>query len=150
MKIILLKDLKGTGKKGEVVEVNDGYARNFLIKKGLAQEGTQQNLYVYEQRKKAQEAKIAREKAEAELLKKKLSGVTVTVEAKCGKDGGKMFGSVTGEMISDALKKLGYDIDKKKIYMKDNIKDFGTFEVTLKLYAEVSETVKVNVIRQEA
>ena len=147
MKVILLKDVKGTGKKGEIVEVNDGYARNFLIKKGLAQEGTQQNIYVAEQRKKAYEAKIAAERAEAREVANKLKNVTVKGSAKGGENNGKMFGSVTSEMISNALKDLGFDIDKKKIEIKDSIRDFGEFEVVLKLYSEVSQTLKINVVR---
>ena len=147
MKVILLKGVKGTGEKGEIVEVNDGYARNFLIKKGLAQEGTQQNIYVAEQRKKAYEAKIAAERAEAREVANKLKNVTVKVSAKGGENNGKMFGSVTSEMISNALKDLGFDIDKKKIEIKDSIRDFGEFEVVLKLYSEVSQTLKINVVR---
>ncbi len=147
MKVILLKDVKGTGKKGEVVEVNDGYARNFLIKKGMAQEGTAQNLYVVEQRKKAYEAKVKAERAEAQAIAEKLKNVVVTVSAKGGENGGRMFGSVTGEMISTALQDLGYSVDKKKIEIKESIRDFGTFEVLLRLYPEVSQTVKINVVR---
>ena len=147
MKVILLKDVKGTGKKGEIVEVNDGYARNFLIKKGLAQEGTQQNIYVAEQRKKAAEAKIAAERAEARESANKLKNITVKVSAKGGENNGKMFGSVTSEMISTALKDLGFDIDKKKIEIKDSIRDFGEFEVVLRLYSEVTQTLKIQVVR---
>jgi len=147
MKVILLKDVKGTGKKGAIVEVNDGYARNFLIKKGLAQEGTQQNIYVAEQRKKAVEAKIAAERAEAREIANKLKDITVKVSAKGGENNGKMFGSVTSEMISNALKELGFDIDKKKIEIKDSIRDFGEFEVVLRLYSEVTQTLKIQVVR---
>ena len=147
MKVILLKDVKGTGKKGAIVEVNDGYARNFLIKKGLAQEGTQQNIYVAEQRKKAVEAKIAAERAEAREIANKLKDITVKVSAKCGENNGKMFGSVTSEMISNALKDLGFDVDKKKIEIKDSIRDFGEFEVVLRLYSEVTQTLKIQVVR---
>ena len=150
MKVILLKDVKGTGKKGEIVEVNDGYARNFLIKKGMAQEGTAQNIYVVEQRKKAQEAKIKAERAEAQAVAEKLKNTVVTVYAKGGDNGGKMFGSVTAEMISSALAELGYSVDKKKIEIKESIRDFGTFEVLLRLYSEVSQTVKINVVRANA
>lgn len=147
MKVILLKDVKGTGKKGAIVEVNDGYARNFLIKKGLAQEGTQQNIHVAEQRKKAAEAKIAAERAEAREIANKLKDITVKVSAKGGENNGKMFGSVTSEMISNALKDLGFDIDKKKIEIKDSIRDFGEFEVVLRLYPEVTQTLKIQVVR---
>ena len=132
MKVILNQDVKGTGKKGEIVEVNDGYARNFLLKKGLATEGTTQNLYVAEQRRKAHEAKVAAERAAATEVAGKLRG---------------MFGSVTGENISAALGELGFDIDKKKIEIKESIRDFGDFEVTVRVYPEISTRLKVKVVR---
>ncbi len=147
MKVILNQDVKGTGKKGEVVEVNDGYARNFLIKKNLATEGTTQNLYVAEQRKKAYEAKIAEERAEAKSLAKKLNAITLDVFAKCGDNNGKMFGSVTNDSISQALANQGYNVDKKKIEVKENIRDFGEFTVTLRLYPEVVGSLKISVKR---
>lgn len=147
MKVILLKDIKGTGKQGDVIEVNDGYARNFLIKKGLATEGTAQNVYVLEQRKKAQQAKIAKERAEAQEIANRLKNITVKVSAKGGENNGKMFGSVTAEMISSALSTLGFSIDKKKIEIKESIRDFGTFEVLLRLYPEVTQTLKIDVVR---
>ncbi len=148
MKVILKQDVKGTGKKGEIIEVNDGYARNFLIKRGLADEGTQQNLYVAEQRKKAHEAKIAAEKAEARIIASKLENLVVDVAAKGGENGGKMFGSVTGEMISAALGEAGFDIDKKKIEIKESIRDFGRFNVLIRIYPEITQTITVNVVRR--
>ena len=147
MKVIMLKDLKGTGKKGEIIEVNDGYARNFLIKKGYAQEGTAQNLYVADQKKKALEARIARERAEALELASKLEPITVKVAAKGGENGGKMFGSVTAEMISEALHGLGFEVDKKKIEIKESIREFGKTEVLLRLYPEVTQIIKLEVVR---
>lgn len=147
MKVILIQDVKGTGKKGEIHEVNDGYARNFLLKKGLAIEGTAQNLYVAEQRRKAHEAKIAAEKAEAEELAKKVKGMVLTVSAKAGENNGKMFGSVTAENISTALAEQGIAVDKKKIEIKESIRDFGDFEVLLRLYPEVSAQLKIHVVR---
>ncbi len=147
MKVILNQDVKGTGKKGEIVEVSDGYARNFLLKKGLATEGTTQNLYVAEQRKKSQEAKTAAERAAALETVGKLKDVTVVVKMRGGDNGGKMFGSVTGENISEALAAMGYDIDKKKIEIKDSIRDFGDFEVTVRVYPEISARVKIRVER---
>lgn len=147
MKVIMLKDLKGTGKAGEIIEVNDGYARNFLIKKGYAQEGTAQNLYIAQQRKKSHDAKIAAERAEALEIANKLDGVTVAVSAKGGDNNGKMFGSVTNEMVSSALSQLGFAIDKKKIEIKESIRDFGEFEVLLRLYPEVTKKIKINVVR---
>lgn len=147
MKVILVQDIKGTGKKGEIHEVNDGYARNFLLKKGLAIEGTAQNLYVAEQRRKAHEAKIAAERAEAEELAKKVKGMVLTVSAKAGENNGKMFGSVTAENISTALAEQGIAVDKKKIEIKESIRDFGDFEVLLRLYPEVSAQLKIHVVR---
>ena len=147
MKVILLKDVKGTGKQGELIEVNDGYARNFLIKKGLAQEGTPQNINTFEQRKRAQAAKIAQERAAAQALAAELKGKVITVAAKGGDNGGKMFGSVTAEMISNALAAAGYQVDKRKIDIKESIREFGSATVTLKLYAEVSTTLDINVVR---
>ncbi len=147
MKVILNQDVKGTGKKGEIVEVNDGYARNFLLKKGLATEGTTQNLYVAEQRRKAHEAKVAAERAAATEVAGKLRGIVVTVRMRGGDNGGKMFGSVTGENISAALGELGFDIDKKKIEIKESIRDFGDFEVTVRVYPEISTRLKVKVVR---
>ena len=147
MKVILNQDVKGTGKKGEIVEVNDGYARNFLLKKGLATEGTTQNLYVAEQSRKAKEAKDAADRAAALETVKKLGAVTVTVKMRGGDNGGKMFGSVTGENISEALAEMGFDIDKKKIDIKEAIRDFGDFEVTARVYPEISAKVKIRVER---
>lgn len=147
MKVILNQDVKGTGKKGEIVEVSDGYARNFLLKKGLATEGTTQNLYVAEQRRKAKEAKDAADRAAALETVKKLGAVTVTVKMRGGDNGGKMFGSVTGENISEALAEMGFDIDKKKIDIKEAIRDFGDFEVTARVYPEISAKVKIRVER---
>lgn len=147
MKVILLKDVKGTGKQGELVEVNDGYARNFLIKKGLAQEGTPQNVNTFEQRKRAQAARIAQEKAAAQELAASLKGKVITVAAKGGENNGRMFGSVTAEMISNALAAAGYQVDKKKIEIKESIREFGPAKVTLRLYAEVATTLDIEVVR---
>ncbi|MEG2540949.1 MAG: 50S ribosomal protein L9 [Clostridia bacterium] len=148
MKVILLKDVKSIGKAGDVLEVSDGYGRNFLLKKGLAEEATAQNLFVVEQRKKANAAKLAAELAEAKEIKAKLKGQTVTVKAKCGDNNGKMFGSVTNEMVAQALQAKGFNIDKKKIDLKESIRDFGYFDVLIRIYPEVSETIKIDVVRQ--
>ena len=147
MKVILLQDVKGQGKKGEIIEVNDGYARNCLLKKGLALEGTAQNLYVAEQRKKAHEAKIAQEKAEAKVLAEQLKKLSLVVKAKGGDNNGKMFGSVTNDNIAQALQEQGYNVDKKKIELKENIRDFGDFEVTVRVYPEITATLKFKVVR---
>lgn len=147
MKVIMLKDLKGTGKQGEILEVNDGFARNYLIKKGFAIEGTSQNINTANQRKKAQEARILAERTAAQKMAADLDGVQVIVKAKGGENNGKMFGSVTTEMISDALKQLGFAVDKKKIETSETIRDFGKFQVLLRLYPEVSKTITIEVVR---
>ena len=124
MKIILIQDVKGLGKAGDIKEVNDGYARNFLIKKGMAVEGTAQNLYAAEQKKKIAAEKAAAAKAEAEEIAKKLNKQVIKVYAKGGENNGKMFGSVTAENIAEGLKLAGFDIDKKKIETKETMKEF--------------------------
>lgn len=150
MKVILKQDVKGTGKKGDICEVNDGYARNFLIKRGLAEEGTAQNLYVAEQKKKAYEAKIAAERAEAKIVAERLKNTVLTVSVKCGENNGRMFGSVTSEMISAALSEAGFEIDKKKIELKESIRDFGRFEALVRVYPEISAPLKLDVVRANA
>ena len=147
MKVILIADVKGTGKKGEIIEVNDGYARNFLIRNKLAQEGTPANLNAANQKIKAEEARIAEERAVAKAVCQKLKGFVVVVKAKCGSDNGKMFGSITTQEISDSLKESGFDIDKKKIVMKESIREFGQYTLSVKLYPEISCDLLVDVKR---
>ena len=145
MKVILLQDVKSLGKKGELVEINEGYARNFIIPKKLGMEATPKNLNDYKL-KKAHEAKVAAENlADAKALAGELSKSSVTVKIKIG-EGGRSFGSVSTKEISDAIKsQLGKDIDKKKIVMKDSIKALGSFTVKVKLHPEVSAELRVKV-----
>ena len=145
MKVILLEDVRGSGKSGEVVKVSDGYARNMLIPRGLAMEATPQNLKQLEKKKEAMAKKFAEDKASALEMKKSLEEATVNVKTKAGENG-KVFGSVTSKDIADALKELGYEIDKKKIQLDAPIKTTGITEVTIKLFTEVAGKVKVNVI----
>lgn len=149
MKIILIQDVKGLGKAGDIKEVNDGYARNFLIKKGMAVEGTAQNLYAAEQKKKIAAEKAAAAKAEAEEIAKKLNKQVIKVYAKGGENNGKMFGSVTAENIAEGLKLAGFDIDKKKIETKETMKEFKKYEVTVRIYPEVTADIIVDVVRAE-
>lgn len=143
MKLILLQDVKNLGKKGALVEANDGYARNFLIKKGMALEATGKNMNDYKL-KLANEEKIAAQNlAAAQELAEKLNGACVNLSLKVG-EGDKAFGSVSSTDISAAAKEqLGYDIDKKKIVLKDALKELGTFEVPVKLHAQVQAKLKV-------
>ena len=147
MKVILLQDVRGTGKAGDLANVSDGYARNMLIPRGLAVEATPQNIKQLEKKKEAQKKQFEEEKAAALELKKKLEGVTVEVKTKAGKDG-KVFGSVTSKDIADALKEMGFDIDKKKIQLDSPIKATGTTDVNVKLFTEIAGKVKVNVISE--
>lgn len=146
MKVILVQDVKGTGKKDEIVEVSDGFARNFLFKNKLAVAADPQNINALKQRQKAEEAKRQAERAEAELMKKQLESLNVTIAVKAS-ESGKMFGSVTSADIAEQLKKLGADVDKKKIALKENIREFGEYTVQIKLYPEVLAQLKFSVVK---
>ena len=144
MKVLLLQDVKSHGRKDEIVEVNDGYARNFLIKKGLAVEATSKVSNEYAQRKAQEEKRKAEEGAEAIELAKRLEGKEFSVSIRCG-DNGKLFGAVTAKEISDALAAEGYAVDKKKIALKESVKLVGKYKVDLKIYSGVSTYIYVTV-----
>ncbi|MDE6727224.1 MAG: 50S ribosomal protein L9 [Oscillospiraceae bacterium] len=145
MKVILLEDVKGTGKKGEVKEVKDGYARNCLIKKGLAQEATNANLNLLQGQKDSAQHKIDVEVANAKDIASKLEGKTIVVTAKAGQNG-KLFGTVTSKEVSAAIKQsLGLDVDKKKINVAMKIEGFGDFSAEARLYAGVLAKFSVSV-----
>ncbi len=138
MKVILLQDVQGTGKKGDIKEVKDGYARNCLIAKKLAVEATPQNINLLEGQKASAQHKIDVEIANAKSVAEKLEGKTVKIVTKGGA-GGKLFGSITGKDISLQLKKqFGLDVDKRKLALQTDIKTFGAFGVEAKLYSGVS------------
>ena len=146
MKVIFNVDVRGQGKKGELKEVSDGYARNYLLPRGLAAEATVDNINTLKLKEKAKAAQIAKEKAEAEANAKKLAGVQVIIRAKAGKNG-KLFGAVTSQEIADALKaQFEIDIEKNKIVQPEPIKTFGSFTVKAKLGHEISGTVNVLVV----
>lgn len=143
MIVILNRDVKGTGKAGDVVKVSDGYARNMLLPKGYAKEATERNIRSLEKQKAIAAEKKAEEKARAEEQAKKISELSVTIKTKAG-DGGKIFGSITSKDIAEALNKQhGIDVDKKKIQMEAPIKQTGETTVNVKLYFEVSAQLKV-------
>lgn len=144
MKIILLQDVKGQGKKGEVVDVNEGYARNFLIKKGLAEVATASKLNDISQKKSAADFHRAEELKAMRAVAAELNGKTFTVRIKVGQ-GGKVFGSVTGANVSDALSAAGYSVDKKKIVLPQPIKNTGVYDVDLKLAEGIGAKIKVSV-----
>lgn len=145
MIVILMKDVKGSGKAGDVVKVRDGYARNMLLPKGLAKEATEGNIRSLEKQKAIAAEKLEEQKAAAKEMAAKLEKITLKIESKGG-DSGKLFGSITSKDIAEALEKQeGMKIDKKKIEMKTPIKQAGETEVTLKLFTEISAQLKVSV-----
>lgn len=144
MKVILTADVKGQGKKNDIINVSDGYARNYLIKNKLAVEATASMTNSLEISKRADEHRKAVEKAEAVELSKRMTGMNVTVKIKVGETG-KLFGALNTQAVADALAKEGVQVDKKKIVLGDVIKSVGTYDVTVKLYAEVSAKIKVTV-----
>ena len=142
MKVILTKQVKNVGKAGDVVDVSDGYAKNFLLKQQLAVPANAENMNVNTLQKKAEEKAKADAKAEAIKLAEKLKDVTLKIKATIGKNGN-LFGSVTNKEISDELQKLGYDVDKKKIVLNAPIKSLGNYKVACKLYPEVTANLAV-------
>ncbi len=145
MIVILTKDVKGTGKAGEVVKVSDGYARNMLIPKGLAKEATEGNVRNLEKQKALAAEKQAEQKAAAQKQAEALEKITLEIKSKGG-ESGKLFGSITSKDISEALlKQENIKVDKKKIELTNPIKQTGETQVTLKLFSEVTATLKVNV-----
>ena len=145
MKVILQQDVKGQGKKGQLVEVSEGYARNFLLPRKLAIEATTDAINTLNLKEKARKAEEARLKAEAEAIAGKLKDCPVKLTAKAG-NGGKLFGAVTTKEISDGLKKqYNIDIPKQKLVLDEPIKSFGTYQVKAKLGFEITGTVSVTV-----
>ena len=148
MKVILQQDVKGQGKKGQLIEASDGYARNFLIPRKLAVPATAENLNTMKQQEKAKQAQAAAEKAEAQAVAEKLQAVVVKLTAKAGA-GGRLFGAVTSKEISDALKEQhGLDVAKTKIVQDEPIKSFGTYQLKCKLGYEITGTVRVMVTEE--
>jgi large subunit ribosomal protein L9 len=142
MKVILLKDVKSLGKKGDLVNTSDGYARNYLFPRGLAQEATDANLHVLNNKKEAERRQKLAEIESAQKLAESLKGKEIKLTVKSGENG-RLFGSITGKDIADELnKKFNLKIDKKKIVI-DIIRQLGTYEVEIKLYPEISTKVKV-------
>lgn len=145
MKVILLETIKGVGKQDEIVEVNDGYARNFLIRQHKALEATPQNLHAVKQKKGAQAARAERELEEAKALAQQLKEVQIQLYVKVG-EGSKLYGAVTNMDVADALEKKGYAVDKRQIKLKHSIKSLGRYEVELRLHQEVHLLLDVEVL----
>lgn len=149
MKVIFLQDVKGKGKKGEVKNVADGYAHNFLIKNGFAVEATAGNKKTLELQKKKEAEHLQQELEDAKQLKEVVENLTVDIKAKSG-EGGRLFGSVTTKQIAEELKKThGIKIDKRKMELPDGIRALGYTNVPVKLHNEVSATLKVHVVEEK-
>ena len=149
MKVILQQDVKGQGKKGQMIEASDGYARNFLLPRKLAVPATAENINTMKMQEKAKKAQEAAEKAEAEAVAEKLKSSVVKLTAKAG-TGGRLFGAVTSKEISDGLKaQYGLDVAKSKIVQEEPIKAFGSYELKCKLGYEVTGTIYVVVAEEK-
>ncbi len=144
MKVILLENVKTLGKEDDIVEVSDGYARNFLFRRKLALEATPQNLHDVKQRKMSQAAKAKRELEAAQSLASDLDGKSFVLEMKAG-EGGRLYGAVTAMDVAACLKKEGFSVDKRNITLKTAIKNVGSFTADLKLHNEVSVSVTIHV-----
>ena len=145
MKVILQQDIKKLGNKGDIVEVSEGYGRNFLLPRKAAVLATAENLNVAKAKKASKDRKDAMAADEAKLMAKQLESVEVTIPVKIG-EGGKLFGSVTGKDVSLALKEKNIDIDKKKIAIKGDVTGQGVYEAVIKVHPTITSTIKVNVI----
>lgn len=148
MQVILLQDVKGQGKKGELIDVNEGYARNFLVKKGFAEVATPAKINDLKQKKAAADYHKQEEVKAMHALASELKGKTFTVRIKVGQSG-KVFGSVTGANISEALSAAGYDVDKKKIVLANPIKNVGIYDVDIKLLEGITAKIKVEVAEEQ-
>lgn len=146
MKVVLLKDLKGKGKKGDIIEASDGYALNFLIPQGIAKLGTTSNLNEANQAKVAKEYHNEQARQQAVLQKGKIEAISIEIKVKCGANG-KVFGSVTNKEVADELNKLGIEVDRKKIEL-DTIKTIGMFESKIKLFPGITAKLKINVTNE--
>lgn len=145
MKVILLQDVKSLGKKGELVEASDGYARNFLLPRKLAKEANAQAMNEYKNAENSKNYKIATQKAQAEREKKVLEGKVFKMTAKAGQ-GGRLFGSITAKQIAEEIKKqYNIIVDKRKVVLERDIKEFGTYSAEVKLYSGITAKVDVQV-----
>ena len=144
MKVILLQDVKKLGKKGDIIEVSEGYGRNFLLPRKLAAPGTSENLNDAKQKKAKHKAQVASD--EAVILASQLKKVELTIPVKVG-EGGKVFGAITGKTISEAAKaQYDLDLDKKKVEIKDPIKSLGDYDVTIRVHPTITSIIKIHVV----
>lgn len=147
MKIILRKDFEKLGKVGDIVEVKDGYARNYLIPKNIAYQATEGNIRALEEEKKQQEYRAKKEERNAQKVASKIESISVTIKAKVGEDD-KLFGSITSQSIAEALETQGITIDKRHIELEEPIKALGIYTVSIKLHPKVTAKLKVWIVRE--
>jgi large subunit ribosomal protein L9 len=147
MRVIFIKDMKGQGKKGQIKEVSDGYAANFLLPRGVARPATEGNMKTLENQNAAEEKRKQEEKEEAQALGKKLEATTVQLKAKAG-EGGRLFGAITSKQIAEAIAANGIKLDKRKIELDEPIRTLGVTQMTVKLHPEVKATLKVQVTEE--
>lgn len=147
MKVIFIKDMKGQGKKGQVKEVSEGYAQNFLFPRGVARPATEGNMKTLEQQNASEQKRKQQEKDEAAALGKQLEEMTVTVKAKSG-EGGRLFGAITSKQIAENLAAQNIKIDKRKIELSEPIRHLGVTQVPVKLHPEVKATLKVQITEE--
>jgi large subunit ribosomal protein L9 len=148
MKVVFLQDVKGQGKKGEIKEVSEGYAHNFLIAKGLASPATKGTVTQLDNQKKAEQRKKDQEKADAEALGAKLGELTIQIKAKAG-EGGRLFGAITNKQIAEALEKISIKIDKRKLVLEDPIRTLGVTQIPVKLHPQVTASLNVQVVEEK-
>jgi len=146
MKVILKKDVETLGPAGKIIDVKDGYARNYLIPWGIALKADEKNIKILEEEQKRLKLKLNKDKKNAELLAEKLNGVSCTATVSVGEED-RVFGSVTSQNIADLLKEKGFDIDRKKILLEEPIKALGIYEIPIKLHSEVEAKIKLWVVK---
>lgn len=147
MKVILKEDIKNLGKMGDIVSVADGYARNYLIPKGLVVEANEKNIKSLEHEKRIIDEKAKKFRKTVQDLASKISSLTISIKSKAGEEG-KLFGSITSMDIAEALQKEGIEIDKKKIILEEPIKRLGSYTVNVKLHADVSAPLNIQVVKE--
>ncbi|PZD96600.1 50S ribosomal protein L9 [Paenibacillus sambharensis] len=142
MRVIFLQDVKGQGKKGEIKNVSEGYARNFLLPKGLVKEASEGNVKTLEVQSASEQKRKAKEKEDAQKLAERMGETTVVIKTKAG-EGGRLFGAITSKQIAEALAAQGFTVDKRKIELGEPIRSLGVTQVPVKLHPEVKATLKV-------
>lgn len=147
MKVLLRQNFESLGEAGKIVNVKDGYARNFLLPRGIAFEASERNLKIFEQEKRRLVGLKEKEKKSAEVLKAKMDGVSITATLPVGEDD-RVFGSVTNQDIADLLAAKGFSIDKRKIVLEEPVRALGIYEVPVKLHSEIESTIKLWVVKQ--